>query len=82
MGSRTAARVRIYGRTLNQKDSIQLKIDSNGAEHTELIEFGQSTDYVEREYDIAPVTGDISVTLLFLPGCNFELEWFRFISTK
>ena len=82
MGSRTAARVRIYGRTLNQKDSIQLKIDSNGAEHTELIEFGQSTDYVEREYDITPVTGDISVTLLFLPGCNFELEWFRFISTK
>ena len=82
MGSRTAARVRICGRTLNQKDSIQLKIDSNGAEHTELIEFGQSNDYVEREYDISSVTGDISVTLLFLPGCNFELEWFRFIPTE
>lgn len=79
MGAQSADKIKICGRTANAKDSIQLKIDCAGTEQTELIEFEKSAAPVEREFNIAPVGGEITVTLLYLPGCNFDLEWFRFL---
>ena len=79
MGAQSADKIKICGRTANAKDSIQLKIDCAGTERTELIEFEKSAAPVEREFNIAPVGGEIMVTLLYLPGCNFDLEWFRFL---
>lgn len=79
MGAQSADKIKICGRTANTKDSIRLKIDCAGTERTELIEFEESAAYVEREFNIAPVGGEITVTLLYLPGCNFDLEWFRFL---
>ena len=79
IGEQSADKIKICGRTANAKDSIRLKIDCAGTERTELIEFEESAAYVEHEFNIAPVGGEITVTLLYLPGCNFDLEWFRFI---
>ena len=79
MGAQSADKIKICGRTANAKDSIRLKIDCAGTERTELIEFEESAAPVEREFNIAPVGGEITVTLLYLPGCNFDLEWFRFL---
>ena len=79
MGAQSADKIKICGRTANAKDSIQLKIACAGTERTELIEFVKSEASVEREFDIEPVRGEITVTLLYLPGCNFNLEWFRFL---
>lgn len=79
MGAQSADKIKICGRTANAKDSIQLKIACAGTERTELIEFVKSEALVEREFDIEPVRGEITVTFLYLPGCNFNLEWFRFL---
>ena len=79
MGAQSADKIKICGRTANAKDSIRLKIDCVGTERTELIEFEESAAYVEHEFNIEPVGGEITVTFLYLPGCNFDLEWFRFL---
>ena len=37
-----------------------------------------SNGYEEKTFTISPVSGKKKVSFVFLPGCNFDFEWFRF----
>ena len=56
-------------------NSISLKI---GEESIQL-EFDKSDDYTTQEFDVGEVSGVYDVSFIFLPGSNFNFEWFRFL---
>jgi beta-galactosidase len=72
-------KIMIFGRSLNDKNSIQIRFSSPEGESSQLIEFMQSSGFEERVYELTKVTLINKVTFLFLPGCNFDFGWFRFI---
>lgn len=65
----------ICGRTPLQQNTIQLRF-TDGA--TQVLPFPHSEEYMELRFPLEKVTGDQKVTFVFLPGCNFDLKWFRF----
>lgn len=68
----------ICGHSPLDKNTIQVRFQGNDGESTQLIEFDYSKDYVERTYSLASVSGDQTVTFVFLPGCQFDFKWFKF----
>jgi len=56
-------------------NSISLKLGDRKV----LLEFNKSNDYIEQEFDIGEIKGLCDVSFVFLPGSDFNLEWFRFI---
>jgi beta-galactosidase len=56
-------------------NSISLKLN----ERTILLEFEKSGDYITQEFDVGELAGTCDVSFIFLPGSDFNFEWFRFI---
>ena len=65
----------ICGRTPLQQNTIQLRF-TDGA--TQVLPFPHSGEYQEIRFPLEKITGEQKVTFVFLPGCNFDLKWFRF----
>jgi len=59
-------------------NTIHIRFSGNDVENNQIIEFKQSDDYQEKEFDLKPVTGIQKVSFVFLPGSNFDFGWFRF----
>lgn len=68
----------ICGRTVNDKNSINIRFSDEAGSVTRVVEFPHSEDYVEMEFDLEPVKGNKKVIFVFLPGSNFDFKWFRF----
>ncbi len=68
--------VEITGRTRNQKDTLHLRFDG---EEPRIIEFEKSDEIVTRRFDIKPLSGSKNLTLVFLPGCDFDLKSIKFL---
>lgn len=66
----------VTGRTRNKVDTLHLKF---GEGDTQIIEFEQSDEVVTRRFAINPVSGKQDIQLVFLPGCDFDLEAFKFV---
>ncbi|MDR2531643.1 MAG: DUF4982 domain-containing protein [Oscillospiraceae bacterium] len=56
-------------------NSVQLKLN----EEKILLEFNKSDDYVTQEFEVGEVAGINDVSFVFLPGSNFNFEWFKFL---
>lgn len=70
----------ICGRTLLEKNTIHVRfLDRNGTEIKQIAEFVHSDNYMVQEFALEPVKGCNMVTFVFLPGCNFDFKWFRFV---
>ncbi|MCL2378602.1 MAG: DUF4982 domain-containing protein [Defluviitaleaceae bacterium] len=69
-------KLQIHGRTPLDINTIQLKFDDG---EPILLDFEHSGDYVLREFDILQISGKDKVSFVFLPGCNFDFGWFRFM---
>ncbi len=59
-------------------NSINICFNGDGGEVRQLIEFPCSSEYTERVFEMDNINGMQTVVLLFLPGCKFDLKWFRF----
>ena len=60
-------------------NTVSLRFRQNGGgETTRLLEFIKSTDYITREFDVGEIKGLCDISFIFLPGSNFNFEWFRF----
>lgn len=68
--------VEITGRTHNQKDTVLFKF-SNGTDTS--VEFPASEDIVTKKLAIAPVEGMQDLSVVFLPGSDFDLVSVKFI---
>jgi beta-galactosidase len=56
-------------------NSISMKLGGKDYQ----LEFPQSDDYITQEFDIGEAGGLSDMSLIFLPGSNFNFEWFKFI---
>ena len=43
-----------------------------------MIEFTHTDIVEEKTFNIKPVKGKNKVTFVFLPGSNFDFDWFKF----
>ena len=71
--------IKLTGRTRHDNDSIHVLIKGEGGDIHEIIEFPFSEDYITVEKEFPDYRGAGAVKLQFLPGCDFDLESFRFI---
>ena len=72
-------KIAITGRTRNEKESVRLVLDAAGGQKVYTLSFDKSADYTSAEYEIDLPKGEFSATLLFLPGCDFDLKSVKFI---
>lgn len=79
-GERKASKLYICGNSPIEVNSIHIKTDNydTNESSTALIEFKHSEGYEERCFEIPKVTGNVKLGLVFLPGSNFDLKYFRF----
>ncbi|MCL2697050.1 MAG: DUF4982 domain-containing protein [Oscillospiraceae bacterium] len=56
-------------------NSISLKFD----EQKWLIEFAPGNDYTVQEFELGTFKGTVDLSFIFLPGSDFNFEWFKFI---
>ena len=59
-------------------NSIVVCFKSEREEVKQLVEFSHTTEFIEREFKLNSVLGLQTVIFLFLPGCKFDMKWFRF----
>lgn len=68
----------IHGKSHIDKNSIIIRFVDDKGERKQLIEFTKSENYETQIFEFEKVTGVCQVNFIFLPGCNFDLGWFRF----
>lgn len=73
-----AGKLVLCGRSRIDKNTIRISFSGCEGENTQLVDFTQSSGYEERVFELSRVEGLRKVTILFLPGCNFDFGWFRF----
>lgn len=73
-----AARITIHGKSYIDKNSIVILLENDEGESRRLISFEGSEDLTARTFNIEKITGENKVSFIFLPGSNFDFEWFRF----
>jgi beta-galactosidase len=79
-GPAGATRVALCWRSQRVKNSVQLILEG-GAESRQMMEVGLAPEYTEAVFTLdTPVTGDHTVSLLFLPGCELDLAWIEFLA--
>lgn len=71
-------RLKIYGHSPIERNTIHVKFSSLEGDVLQLAEFLYSKDYEERCFTMPHITGMQTVTILFLPGSNFDLKWIQF----
>ncbi|WP_020618278.1 glycoside hydrolase family 2 TIM barrel-domain containing protein [Paenibacillus daejeonensis] len=59
-------------------NTIHVRFADETGESNQLVEFTTSDGYEERSFELEPVRGNQRVTFIFLPGSNFDFDWFRF----
>ncbi|WP_342436491.1 glycoside hydrolase family 2 TIM barrel-domain containing protein [Paenibacillus sp. FSL L8-0436] len=80
-GEQVCTRIVICGRSALENNTLHLLFSGSGGESKQLVEFAGSDGYTEREFILEPVSGSRTVTFMFLPGSQFDFQWFQFRSS-
>lgn len=78
-GERTCVVIEITGRSPIEKNTIHVRTSNGTNETLNIAEFPYSGDYVTKRFPVNVLSGSQTVTLLFLPGSNFDLKGIRFV---
>lgn len=78
-GDETSAVIEITGRSPIAKNTIHVRTSNGTEESLNIAEFTYSEDYTTKCFPVNVLSGSQTVTLLFLPGSNFDLKSIRFI---
>lgn len=73
-----SARLVICGRSSLNCNTLHLLFGGAEGETKQIVEFEGSDEYIEREFLLERITGLQTVTMVFLPGSQFDLKWLRF----
>ncbi len=80
-GKEKAVKLTICGKSNTENNTINVKFfGGDGSSSTQVIDFAHTDDYEEKTFDIKEVSGLQKISFVFLPGCNFDFKWFRFIA--
>lgn len=77
--SRGISKIQICGATPLAKNTIQIRFNDGENETIQIVEFEQSADYTVQEFELANVGVNQLVSFIFLPGCQFNFKWFKFL---
>ena len=73
----------ICGKSNSENNTVHLKFFApDGTSTTQVIEFAHTDAYEEKTFPLETVKGPAKISIVFLPGSNFDFKWFRFNSTK
>ncbi|MNR22643.1 hypothetical protein D3C85_1396070 [compost metagenome] len=76
-----ASQIEICWRSNIAQNSIQLVFSDGQREIRQMIEVASCEDYVSSVFSLGEsITGQNTVSLIFLPGCNIDIGWFQFFS--
>ena len=78
-GDEASAVIEITGRSPIAKNTIHVRTSNGKEESLNIAEFTYSEDYTTKCFPVNVLSGSQTVTLLFLPGSNFDLKNIRFI---
>ena len=78
-GEKTCVVIEITGRSPIEKNTIHVRTSNGTNETLNIAEFPYSDDYVTKRFPVNVLSGSQTVTLLFLPGSNFDLKGIRFV---
>lgn len=78
-GDETSAVIEITGRSPIAKNTIHVRTSNGTEEALNIAEFTYSEDYTTKCFPVNVLSDSQTVTLLFLPGSNFDLKSIRFI---
>lgn len=74
------SQIQIYGKSPIDKNSINIIFEDNdGSKCKQLIEFTHTDFYENKTFNLDKITGSKKVTFVFLPGCNFDFGYFKFM---
>ena len=76
--SEGAKSITICGKTRNSNDSIHIRFMSDNGDIRKIAEFPNSEELTEKTFDMGDIKGSFDIRLEFLPGCDFDLAYFRF----
>ncbi|MCR8658931.1 glycoside hydrolase family 2 TIM barrel-domain containing protein [Paenibacillus endoradicis] len=68
----------ICGHSPIDKNTINILFSGDSGDSKQLVEFSHSDDYTVREFNLDEINGKQTVTFVFLPGSQFNLNWFKF----
>ena len=71
--------LRICGRTPLEGNTIHIRIAREGEETVQLVEFPHVEEYTVKEFPLKGSGGACQVEFVFLPGSQFDFQWFQFI---
>lgn len=77
-GEQGVSRITICGRTPLANNTIHVRFVGEEGSVNQIVEFPHEKEYTAHSFDLQPVKGVQKVVFVFLPGCDFDFEWFRF----
>lgn len=79
-GENAPSRLVISGRSPLALNSIHLILGGEAGEKRILCEFrtDDGENFVQKSFDLSGISGRQKVAFAFLPGSNFDFEWFKF----
>lgn len=77
-GNNGARKISICGRANKNRNTIHLRFTTAGEEIRNIMECDVTDDIVTTSFDVSGIKGVGSVELVFLPGCNYDLDWIKF----
>ena len=72
--SEPAQGIEITGRTRNDSESIRIVVDSAGGQIVKVVEYAGGGEYSTQRFELEIPAGSLDLTLLYLPGCDFDLK--------
>lgn len=75
--SKKPVKLYITGRSALEKNTVNLCFEGD-CEKRMTAEFEGSDDYTERSYDISGISGKVRLSVVFLPGSDFDMRSLRF----
>ncbi|GAE91995.1 beta-galactosidase [Gracilibacillus boraciitolerans JCM 21714] len=77
-GEKGATQIVLYGHSPIDKNSIHIRCFDGEEETANILEFNHTEQYQKKIFPITKVTGIQNISIIFLPGSNFNLSWFQF----
>lgn len=73
--------IKICGRTPLARQAVHIRFQTPEGERRQLVEFLHTEEAREMEFSFECVTGIQNVAFVFLPGSQFDFQWFQFVKS-
>lgn len=77
-GENKAINIMICSRSRYEINPIQIRFTNESETNIQILEVPGSEDYAEQTFSIEPLSGEGNIEFIFLPGSQFDLQYFQF----